>query len=368
MDAPKSPRPRVTLHAWSNIGHLQQLYTGLAMLHRQRRIKLAQRIIRSQPYQADAALHLRDARLAHAELLVDQGPRIYYDMHDSWEVDEPALDRCDMYFKRSLTPDRFTGRGGAFSKLRPYGLNYEVCADPFDYFGLARSTLSSGARGIATALGWSSGAANLWQYVPNVSRMQERPPAEGERNILFMARTWDPHQSAESLDAERSADRHTINETRAACIRALRSAFGERFLGGFAPTAHAQKAYPDLVLPSEEFTKRKHYLALVRRHAIGIATAGLHGSLGWKLGEYVAFSRAILSERISIQLPGDFTDGLNYLSFSSPEECVERATQLMTDDGLRNSIAQRNHSYYERNLRPTEIIAATLAEALNRDI
>ena len=179
-----------------------------------------------------------------------------------------------------------------------------------------------------------------------------------------MARTWDPNQNFAHLDHKRKLDRDSINHGRANCIRALRNAFGEKFLGGFAPNELAKKYYPDLLLHNNSYNK-KNYIEILRASTIGIATAGLHGSLGWKMAEYVAFSRAIVSENFNTSLPGIFSDGSNYLSFSTPEECVNQVQRLLNDNQLRMQMMRKNHAYYLDFLHPKALVAKSLAEVLN---
>ena len=355
--------PFVEIFVHSNAGHLQQLYTGFRCLHAAGEIKAVQRL-RGRPAPRDLVEpHLRDARLAHCSVIVNQKIRLYYDMHDSWEVDDEALKYHDIYFKRSFYPDRLSKQFDDYHKIRPYGLNYEVVANPVDLFALQRSVLSRNARELLTSVGWSTGLADLWQFIPTMKRMEMSPPINESGNIIFMARTWDPDEDMEYIDTARRADRDKINRMRAECIRALKRRFGDKFFGGFAPTKHAIKAYPDLVLNGNS-AKKRNYINLLRGSSIAVASAGLHGSIGWKMAEYVAFSRAIVSEKIESELPGGFSDGVNYLSFQSADECVEMVDRLRRDDAFRRRMMINNRSYYENMLNPKSIVARTLSECL----
>lgn len=356
--------PSVEIFAQSNSGHLQQLYTGFSALHAAGEIKLVQRLKKRPSLRVSVAPHLRDARLAHCAAIINGKYRVYYDMHDSWEVDEEALHDHDFYFKRSFYPDKFSKTFIGLHKIRPYGLNYEVAANPVDLFALRRSFLSKNAREFLTGMGWATGLADLWQFIPSLRRMEAPPPVEAPGSVLFMARTWDPNQNSTSIDTKRQADRDAINQMRASCISKLRDAFGERFVGGFAPTDHARRKYPDLILRDNSHV-RQNYLKLLRANAICVATAGLHGSIGWKMAEYVAFSRAIVSEEIEVKLPGDFIDGVNYLSFRTPDECVEQVRRLMNGEKLRLQMMRDNRKYYLQNLHPKSIVALTIRDVLS---
>ena len=356
-------KPRVEIFVRSNIGHLQQLYAGFAALDRAGEIDLVQRLKHRPNMITSAEPHLRDARLAHCSVLVNTKCRIYYDMHDSWEIDEEALGKHDFYYKRSFQPERYPKTFRGSEKIRAYGLNYEVVSNPIDQFALRRSWLARSSREFLTTMGWATGLANLWQFVPSLSRMEASPLLDEPTTVLFMARTWDPNQSSSDLDTKRKLDRDSINQMRAHCIRALRDAFGERFFGGFAPSDFACKTYPDLVLNNNSYKKR-NYISILQRNAIGVATAGLHGSVGWKMAEYVAFSRAIVSEKFNALIPGNFAEPFNYLSFQSADECVNQVSRLVKDDEFRLQMMKNNLNYYLSYLAPKELVARSLEVAM----
>ena len=92
-----------------------------------------------------------------------------------------------------------------------------------------------------------------------------------------------------------------------------------------------------------------------------MATTGLNGSNGWKLGEYVALSKAVISEPLVFQVTGDFAKEKNYLEFTDPEKLVTAATRLFDDKTLRLALMINNYRYYQAYLRPDALILNTLA-------
>jgi hypothetical protein len=83
------------------------------------------------------------------------------------------------------------------------------------------------------------------------------------------------------------------------------------------------------------------------------------------MGEYVAFSKAIVSERMTYQVPGDFKEGQNYLSFDTAERCVEAARELFSNAGMRRRMMQANHEYYLSCLKPEAMVKITLEIGLS---
>jgi hypothetical protein len=183
--------------------------------------------------------------------------------------------------------------------------------------------------------------------------------------VRFMVAAYDPFDNPDRAP-DKVEERTQMNETRARCIRLLRKEFDERFLGGFVDSPYVRKTFPDLAVPGSA-TQQKRYVETVKAHPICVASAGLHGSIGWKLAEYVAFSKAIITEQLGFHVPGNFQSGHNYLQFTSPEECVEAAVRLMQDANLRNELMLNNAAYYRASLRPDSLMLNAILDAMKRN-
>jgi len=158
-------------------------------------------------------------------------------------------------------------------------------------------------------------------------------------------------------------DRNSINRVRIECLEACRAAFAGHFIGGLSATPYAEQIAPHLIATAGT-TDKQSYIQLVKASQICIATTGLHLSTGWRLGEYVAASRAIVSEKIHDELPGDFRAQRNYLEFSTAEELVGAVRRLLSDRSLMSSIMWNNYCYYQTHVRPDSLVLNTLLKAL----
>ena len=103
---------------------------------------------------------------------------------------------------------------------------------------------------------------------------------------------------------------------------------------------------------------------LVRRHPICIATSGLHRSTGWKFAEYLAMSRAIVSEKLHMRLPGPIAADTHYLEFDNFESCVTAVARLFEDAGKRNALMHAAATYSLHHVRPDALVAESLRRAL----
>ncbi len=320
--------------------HLQQVYTGFVQLYKSGVIRLKQRMCRNP------------GRTTGLTVLLNGTMPIYYDMRDSAQIDMELLDQVDFYFKRSFTEDH----ARRHAKIHPLGLNYLVHYGRGDFFKLARD-ISYGS--IPNRLKHALKQAT-WGYFPTPKDLEAYPRLDQPAKILLMTQLWGPDKVSAPLEPPPEE----VNWMRVECIRQLRKEFGELFFGGVAPDDFAREHFGDVVLADGRLFEKRAYLARLREFPICVTTMGLHRSNGGRLGEYVALSKAIVTERLAYEVPGGFANGVNYLDFSTPDECVEVTARLILDSRLRCILMVNNLRYYRASLRPDSMVLGTLATAM----
>ena len=337
----------------SDSNHLSQIYTGFKQLQSEGRIRLSQSF-------HDRSAASDENTAPHKLLVLINGRRVLYDMSDGGGIHKEAIERIDFCFKRSFSKERVKALG-VEAKVFPLGLNYAVAPDRVDFFGFRRALRH--AKGIHRVTG-ALYALKCYRSSKHlrVNQLQAPPNFEAPARIIFLTTTYDPGRS--KTDQKKKETDH-INRTRAECIRALRREFGDRFLGGISFNAGIKKGYEDCLIPDKAFTRRDNYIRILKHYPICVATTGLHGSIGWKFGEYVALSKAILSEKLLYAAPG-LQPGKNFLEFATPAQCVEEAQRLMTDRDLRAQIMLNNAYYYMEYLKPDVMIMKSILTALAR--
>jgi hypothetical protein len=353
MPAPSdTPRVHIVLRALDY--NASGLLTGLSVLAQRGAISLTQEMAVPPPPLTSGPWHLRDKDDSNIEIFVDDRTSGFVDLHDSWELNADGIRDHDVYFKRSLDPARHPPEVRA--KLEPLGLIYEVWSNGFDHRELARI--------LTHKVPLRERAALLARYVyhlgaswvdrgarPNLRRTSAAPEPQLEPRVLFNVGLWDPRNVARH-DPSRIPEFESINAMRANCVRGLRKALGASFSGGTTHSAFARQYAPDTLMPDPRSSSKRNYLRMVRRHPICITTTGLHGSNGCKLAEYVALSRAIVSEPLRYEVPGPFAPDSHYLPFRDPDECVRQVLRLVEDRALRTAMMQNNWDYYTSWMRP----------------
>ena len=332
----------INIRLYSKEPHISQILTGFCMLKKAGKIQYGD-------LENNESVNIQGAFVE----IIYKGKRIVYDVSDGYQ-DAAAiialLEQCDFYFKRSFSREKNEALGEtAVSKIYPLGLNYHVSCPghPLDkpY--------------------WKERIKQILRIEHNmysntyfsVKRFEERPKYKKKRfRILFATRLWEPDLS---LSEHLNEERQYINDMRITIIRSLKKMRGVEFIGGISNNSFSRKMAPDLIMP-EKMTNRKGYVKLLHTADIGIGTMGLHESIGWKTGEYVAAAKAIVNEVFHYQIPGNFNKNKNYFEFSDAEGCVDGVRQLIADPDRLYEMKLANHAYYNEYLRPDCMIENTL--------
>jgi hypothetical protein len=297
----------------------------------------------------------------------DKNIYIYFDNNDSMEIDSENLRNSDIYFKRSYSANYIRNFHPEHKDdIYPLGLNYLVRPNRYNQLTLNRDVSLSGSlkRKIAAAVE-SFDTKNRFKFYPRIRVLHSLPKKYSEIKVLFMVTAYNPYD-AQDRPKEKIEERIYNNEFRANCIRMLRKELGPRFYGGFIHNNYTTKMYHDVLLDKAENGIKKNYLNILDNFPICIATTGLHGSIGWKFAEYVSFAKAIISEKLKYEVPGNFTPGKNYLEFSTPEECVEKSITLLTNKKLRKEMMIRNAIYYQYYVRPDMLVFNAISTAMRK--
>lgn len=342
----------------SSSRHLSQIHTGLKMLYDDKKIGLYY-CCNSRKKLPGAVGSLQSwIKAPYLLLMIVNGRKVVYDMADGDDLDKDLLEKVDCYFKRSCSQKHRVTRNG-HTKVLPYGLNYPVAPNAMDRFHFSRSLhLRKGARKF-------TGMLHALKCHPDftdqrLKMLEAWPDFNAPPKIIFLTTTYDPERGPSEKNR---ADRIKVNNTRAQCIRILRKEFGKHFTGGFDRIPGKKWGYDDCLVDDPRITRRDRYIKTLRSFPICLTTTGLHGSIGWKFGEYVSLSKAIISEKIHFVVPG-LAAGQNYLAFSTPDQCVDSAWQLFSNRTLRNSIMRNNAEYYAGYLRPDLLMMKTILTAL----
>ena len=350
------PKIRCKLIINSSSRFLQQIYTGFFLLYKHGLVDIRQVFNNKKEKQLNGTPQFR--------VIVNDRIKLHYDMMDGCGIHDKDLEGSHYYFKRSYYSEYISTFEDRKKKIFPFGLNYELYPSSIDKFALRRNLiLPEGFKKIAGLINTFDIQSKL-NYKPRINIMQSLPDYNAKPKIIFMVKAFNPYDYVKRPKNEVD-ERIKINETRAKCIKMLRDEFGKNFYGGFYHSKFSKQNYNELLIPDIKNSIKKNYINLLKQFPICIANSGVHGSIGWKFAEYIAFSKAIIAEKFNYDVTGSLEKGKNYLEFQTPEDCVENASKLFNNEELRSYLMTNNAEYYHAYLRPDSLILKTLLIALS---
>jgi hypothetical protein len=327
-----------------DLHHTSRLLTGLCALAARGDLRLRYVVPR-----ADERWLVTDPVVVCFDIEGASRRRVAVDLRDGPGVSWPIIDRVDVYLKRAFYRPELVGMAQHLAaKVQPFGLNYPCRS--------AASTVR-----LLWAAGWQiarrpTGPSRLRQYLatPGPSAFEQSPDVVVEPKVIFQTRLW-------TRDEVAADEVEPLNESRLAMVRALRRAFGDRFVGGLVPTAFAVSRYPDDVTPHS--SKVSKYLAMRKRCLVSVYTHGVEHSLAFKLGETLAASQCLVAVPLRYELPAPLVAGEHYLPFDTPDEAVEACRRLLDDRAVAERMRRANHAYYAREVEPAAHVANVLARS-----
>ncbi len=281
-----------------------------------------------------------------------EGAKVFVDTQDSSALYEESLDWCDSYAK--INVDAGALGGEARSKVLSIGPSFGI-----RIWGLMRAgTLAAGnfRRSGAMMSGLHAVRelfANYWrQYHYRLPLSAFEPGRTEDGYVFFLTSLW-----------RRELGCVRCNEHRAGFIKACRDMAGIRFEGGFAPRPSGYAPGFEALMIDRRYTFPE-YLAKVKRSVVAFNTPAVYGCHGWKLGEYCALGKAIISTPLSRELPAPLEHGTHIHFVDGSVEGIREAIRLIVEDGdYRRRLERNARSYFEKHLAPSMCVDRIMKNA-----
>jgi hypothetical protein len=267
--------------------------------------------------------------------------RLYFSTNDFARYDRVALQWCDRYGMVNHDPSAAAGVGGS-EKVVPIGASFGIRY----WGGLGRTSrdivriLRSAGEPPKAAFARLRGTRKLitdrlpeHRYVPGRSRADY---------AFFVAWPWKKHPE--------------VNPPRARFMRACRAVHGLTFEGGFAP--RRRKDVPDLDdVTADRIYPFRQWIRRTQESAVVFNCPAVHGCLGWKLGEFLALGKAIVSLPLSREMPSPLVHGEHIYYVEDDQEAMREAVaHIVGDDGVRTRLELGARRYYLEYLSPERVV------------
>ena len=255
---------------------------------------------------------------------------------DTWIIDEEIYQWCDVYASVNANFGNTPGREKLISLAPSFGIR---CWDKGELI------FKAFANAIQYLL--SCHDNKLKTFVGNYKRLLNRPTYEemiyesGQDHYIFFCCTlW--------YNDEWNQNDSKVNARRASFIRACKTIEDIEFEGGFV----AQEGRSSIDLFKDCLAERcypySEWLQKTKRSALVFNTPAFWECHGWKLGEYLALGKAIISTPLSNNLPAPLTHGVNIHFVNGDLKSVKEAiSYIIEHPDYKKRLEQGARAYWE---------------------
>ena len=191
--------------------------------------------------------------------------------------------------------------------------------------------------------------ANFFRQYKRMSINEYRPSKTKENYIFFLSSIW----KSEPI----------TNQKRAIFIDVCKSFKTIFFEGGFAPRADGNNLGFNNLTISKRYSL-KQYLANTKHSVLVFNTPAVQSCHGWKLAEFLALGKAIISTTHLNELPEKLNHNEHLLYNDCDENLKSTIQSLLDDNELKLKLEKNARQYFERNLAPKVIIEKLISNFL----
>lgn len=271
--------------------------------------------------------------------------RLVIDFRDKLTINKRAWEWCDLYGKMNLnsgkTEKKYLEKAVSIGPMvapRIWSLVKTAWRLPLNYLRCWKH-ITVGPRYYASGYKTQYRRPELNDFKPE--------PSE-DHYIFFDSSLWTESGSK------------STNHWRASFIRTCKSMDVEFEGGLFAYRQHPEiEKFRDVLL--EKMVSLGEYISQIKRSALVFNTPSLHGGHGWKLGEFLAMGKAIVSTPLLNDMPVPLEHGKNIHFIKSEEEIRGAIEMILGDPVYRRKLEKGASEYYLTYLEPEVLIRRLLS-------
>lgn len=279
----------------------------------------------------------------HSLPLVVNGRRIFIDAGDGPRLSEPWLNWCDAYGKINADLAQYSASQRA--KIVPIGPSFgirvwNITSTVFHLlanYAACRQHTASKREFIANYL------RQYWHRLPLSCYRPQIIRTDIPAYVFFAGTAW--------------AREAQTNAFRLSFIKACKGLPWLHFEGGFAPRIDRSQYSPAEYIMAQRYSLRQ-YLRRTHRSTVVFNTPAVVGCHGWKLGEFLAMGKAIISTPLQRDLLPALVHGEHIHYVDGSEGGIATAVAaICQNDAYRQKLELGARSYYSAFLAPERIIA-----------
>lgn len=261
--------------------------------------------------------------------------------NDSYEINKECYEWCDKYgsvnTNRGKTPNEFHSKLVTLAPgfgIRLWNFMGTICHAVSNYSRISEKINFRKYCGIYK---------RQYQYRLSVSKYSPQKP---EENYVFHVSTLWPGD-------EWIQNNEYVNRLRAIFMNTCKSIPGIHFEGGFYHNGKfkIEDNFKELIL--NNYIPIQTYIDKIKQSTLVFNTPAWQNCNGWKLGEYLALGKAILSTPLLNDLPEPLVHGENVHFISDDPEEIRKAIVFITShDKYREKISSGAYQYYLKYASP----------------
>lgn len=270
--------------------------------------------------------------------------RFIIDYRDKNTINKNALKWSHVYGKVNYNKAEIAQEGIDIqsNKIIPVGPNFgiKIWNNPQAFIYLiinylkCRNLLPVSFRTFLSGYNWQSKRSGYENYRASST----------DKNYIFFISTF--YKESQNL---------VTNKFRAAFIRACKNS-GIQFEGGLlaAQLNNEFKVFNDVI--TYNYVKSDEYLRKTQKSAVVFNTPAIWGCFGWKLGEFLAMGKAIVSTPLGNEMPVSLIHG-EQIHFVESETEIEHAVQsIVSDQKYRRKLETGAKEYFDKYLAPDIVV------------
>lgn len=268
---------------------------------------------------------------------------IIIDYRDNGTIDMNAYEWSDLYCKINYSAHEATDLDKVFKiapnfAIRIYSLLPTIFHASINYINCFKQ-INSDIKKL-----WWGGYLRSYQR-PSISDYEKE--VETLPDYIFSVSTLWKHENC----------LNGTNPNRAIFFRTCKAKNTLKFEGGFylPGNIHPQgELFKDIII--NEPVSQDEYLKKTKQSAFVFNTPAVFNCHGWKLGEYMAMGKAIISTPLYYELPEPLVHGQNIHFIQSMEDINEAIDLLLNDKEYKMKLEKGASEYYNKYIKPCSAI------------
>lgn len=263
--------------------------------------------------------------------------RIIIDSLDTNTIDTELLNWCDVYGKVNYNKNTLPINGT--EKVMPIGPSFGIkiwnlSETLFNtFFNFLKFKKQIGCQ--------REFVANYWRQFKRFRIEEYRPEKSSDNYVFFMNSIWKQEKKT--------------NENRALFIEVCKANNKLNFEGGFASRTNGDNLGYDSLIYSEKIPLNI-YLQKIKKSMAVFNTPAVLSCHGWKLGEFLALGKAIITTNHNNSLPSELIDEEHLLYANDAEEIKIAIEKLIRDREFKTKLEFNSRKYFEEYLAPAAVI------------